>query len=92
MSTKSRSLKVIVFITFCGCILGSVLQRLFIYIIPSDTIIRKFFIDTTRVVGLPKDFEIDLGLLNIGLDFRFEVGVLSIFGIFMSWYFLRYFR
>ena len=92
MSTKNRSLKVIVFITFCGCILGSVLQRLFIYIIPSDTIIRKFFIDTTRVVGLPKDFEIDLGLLNIGLDFRFEVGVLSIFGIFMSWYFLRYFR
>ena len=92
MSTKNRSLKVIVFMTFCGCILGGVLQRLFIYIIPSDTIIRKFFIDTTRVVGLPKDFEIDLGILNIGLDFRFEVGVLSIFGIFMSWYFLRYFR
>lgn len=92
MSTKNRSLKVIIFITFCGCILGSVLQRLFIYIIPSDTIIRKFFVETTGVVGIPKDFEIDLGLLNIGLDFRFEVGVLSIFGIFMSWYFLRYFR
>ena len=92
MSTKNRSLKVIIFITFCGCILGSVLQRLFLYIIPNDTIVRRFFVDTTYVVGIPKGFEIDLGLLNAGFNFRFEVGVLSLFGIFMSWYFLRYFR
>ena len=92
MSTKNRSLKVIIFITFCGCILGSVLQRLFLYIIPKDTIVREFFIDTTYSVGIPEDFKIDLGILNAGFSFGFEVGILSVIGIFMSWYFLRYFR
>tara|TARA_Y100000741_G_scaffold331172_1_gene286300 strand:+ start:405 stop:683 length:279 start_codon:yes stop_codon:yes gene_type:complete len=92
MSTKNRPLKMIIFITFCGCILGSILQRFFLFITPQETIVRKFFVDTTYIVGLPKDFGIDLGLLNMGFHFRFEVGVLSLFGIFMSWYFLRYFR
>ena len=92
MSTKNRSLKVIVFITFCGCILGSLIQKIFFYILPKDTIVREFFVNTTYEIGIPKDFEIDLGLLSLGFNFTFEVGVLSIFGIFMSWYFLRYFR
>ena len=65
---------------------------MFFYILPKDTIVREFFVNTPYVVGIPKDFQIDLGLLSMGFNFRFEVGVLSIFGIFMSWYFLRYFR
>ena len=92
MSTKSRSLRVIIFITFCGCILGSVLQRLFLYIIPRDTIVREFFINTTYSVGIPEGFIIDLGILKAGFSFGFEVGILSVVGVFMSWYFLRYFR
>ena len=92
MSTKSRSIKIIILITFWGCILGSVLQRLFLYIIPEDTIVRKFFIDTTYWVGIPENFKIDLGLLKAGFNLGFEVGILSLLGIFMSWYFLRYFR
>ena len=55
-------------------------------------IVREFFVNTTYEVSIPKDFQIDLGLLTMGFNFRFEVGVLSILGIFMSWYFLRYFR
>ena len=92
MSTKNRSLKLIIFITFCGCILGSVLNRIFIYIIPKDTIIRSFLVDTTYFVGTPDNFMIDLGILNMSFKFNFEVGILSVLGIFMSWYFLRYFR
>ena len=92
MSTKNRSLKLIIFITICGCILGSVLKGLFTYIIPADTIIRGFLIDTTYWVGIPDDFKIDLGVFKTAFSFQFEVGILSILGIFMSWYFLRYFR
>ena len=40
MSTKNRSLKVIIFITFCGCILGSLIQKMFFYILPKDTIVK----------------------------------------------------
>ena len=92
MSTKTRSLKLILIITFFGCILGSLLNRLFIYIIPKNTIVRKFFIDTTYLMKIPENFKIDLDILKAGFTFELQIGIFSMLGIFISWYFLKYFR
>ena len=92
MSTKSRSLRVIFLISFFGCLIGTILNKVFIFILPKDTIISRFFIDSTTVIKLPENFEINLGIIKTGFTFQFEIGVLSIIGIFVSWYFLRYFR
>ena len=92
MSTKTRSLKLILIITFFGCILGSLLNRLFIYIIPENTIIRKFFIDTTYLMKIPENFKINLDILKVGFTFELLIGIFSMLGIFISWYFLKYFR
>ena len=92
MSTKTRSLKLILIITFFGCILGSLLNRLFIYIIPENTIIRKFFIDTTYLMKIPENFKINLDILKVGFTFELQIGIFSMLGIFISWYFLKYFR
>jgi len=92
MSTKSRSLRVIFLISFFGCLIGTILNKVFIFILPKDTIISRFFIDSSTIIKLPDDFGIDLGILKTDLSFQFEVGVLSLIGILVSWYFLRYFR
>ena len=39
-----------------------------------------------------EESEIDLGILKTSFSFQFEIGVLSLIGILVSWYFLRYFR
>ena len=92
MSTKSRSIRLILLISFFGCLIGTILNKIFIFILPKDTIISRFFIDSTTVIKLPENFEINLGIIKTGFTFQFEIGVLSIIGIFVSWYFLRYFR
>jgi len=92
MSTKSRSFRVIVLISFFGCLIGTILNKIFIFILPKDTIISRFFIDSSTIIKLPDDFEINLGILKTSFSFQFEVGVLSLIGILVSWYFLRYFR
>ena len=92
MSTKSRSIRLILLISFFGCLIGTILNKIFIFILPKDTIISRFFIDSTTIIALPKNFEINLGIIKTGFSFQFEIGVLSIIGILVSWYFLRYFR
>ncbi|MAV64345.1 MAG: hypothetical protein CBD97_01245 [Pelagibacteraceae bacterium TMED237] len=92
MSTKSRSLIVIFFITFFGCLLGALFTEIFAFILPDDTIIKRFFVDSIRAIKTPDNFGIDLGILKINFDLEFHIGVLSILGILVSWYFLRYFR
>ena len=92
MSTKSRSIRLILLISFFGCLIGTILNKIFIFILPKDTIISRFFIDSTTIITLPENFEINLGIIKTGFSFQFEIGVLSVIGILVSWYFLRYFR
>ena len=92
MSTKSRSIRLILLISFFGCLIGTILNKIFIFMLPKDTIISRFFIDSTTIITLPENFEINLGIIKTGFSFQFEIGVLSIIGILVSWYFLRYFR
>jgi len=91
LSTKSRSIKLILLITFSGCLFGTLLNKLFSAIIPENTVIWKLFKSQTITI-LPENSVLDLGILKIGFSFAFDIGVLSIIGILMAWYFLRYFR
>ena len=92
MSTKSRSIKLILLISFFGCLIGTILNKIFIFILPKDTLINRFFIDSMTIIKLPDNFEINLGIMRTGFSFEFEIGILSLIGVLVSWYFLRYFR
>ncbi len=91
MPTKNRSVKLILLITFSGCLLGTLLNNLFSVILPDNTVIGKLF-DSQTITILPKNSILDLGILEVGFSFAFDIGVLSILGVFIAWYFLRYFR
>ena len=96
MSTKQRSLKLIFIMTFFGCILGTLLNKFCEVLIPKETVISGLF-KTYTITLIPEMTSqsgklIDLGILKFGLSFSFDIGFLSIFGILIAWYFLRYFR
>ena len=91
LATKYRPIKLILLITFTGCILGTLLNNLCRAIIPKNTVISGLFKSQTITV-LPEGSVVDLGILKVGFSFSFDIGFLSILGIFIAWYFLRYFR
>ncbi len=91
MSTKNRSIKLILLITFSGCLLGTVLNNLFSTVIPKNTVMGKLF-ESQTITVLPENSVLDLGVLKIGLSLGFDIGILSVLGILIAWYFLRYFR
>tara|TARA_B110000116_G_scaffold186829_1_gene161922 strand:- start:774 stop:1049 length:276 start_codon:yes stop_codon:yes gene_type:complete len=89
--TKYRSIKLILLTTFSGCLLGTLLNNLCRSIIPENTVVSGLFKSQTITI-LPEGSIIDLGILKTGFSFSFDIGFLSILGIFIAWYFLRYFR
>ena len=91
MSTKNRSLKLILLVTFFGCILVTLLNHFFSIILPKDTVISKLF-EAKTITIVPHGSVLNLGILEIGFSFIFDIGFLSILGVLVSWYFLRYFR
>ncbi len=96
MGTKQRPLKLIFIITFFGCLLGTLLNKFCEALIPENTVVGGLF-KTHTITLIPEMSNqsgklIDLGILKFGLSLSFDVGFLSIFGILIAWYFLRYFR
>ena len=91
MPTKNRSIKLILLVTFFGCLLGTLLNNFFLVILPENTVVSRLFKFQTITI-LPEGSILNLGILKIGFSFAFDIGFLSIFGIFIAWYVLRYFR
>ena len=91
MSTKSRSVRLILLVTFSGCLFGTVLNNFFSAMLSKDTVIGKLF-ESQTVTIIPENSILNLGILRIGFSFNFDIGVLSALGILIAWYFLRYFR
>ena len=75
-----------------GCIIGTALS-LFIGLIIPDGVVKDFFV-LSRSLGFGHSANnwINLGPLRFKLGFFFDVSIVSLFGVFISWYILRYFK
>ena len=89
---SKRSVFIIFLIILTGCILGTALSHLIYYIIPEGNVLEFFKLKTQIGFGNNEDWLIDSNILKIKLGFQFDVSILSILGIGISWYFLRYFK
>ncbi len=89
-----KPLHIILLILFIGCILGSALSTFIAVIIPEEflagTVVRNFF--TQKITLGFDETEFNLDVIKFILGFKFDVSILSIFGMLISWYFLRYFK
>ena len=87
---RRQSIRFIFLIIFLGCVLATSFS-LFVSLVIPEGVVRDFFI-----LSYPLGFDLadwfDLGPIKFKAGFKFDVSILSVLGIFISWYILRYFK
>ena len=89
---NKKSIYFILLIIFLGCILGTALSMFIGYILPDGVVKDFFLLSKTFGFGASEKGWLELGPLRLRLGFFFDISVLSIIGVFVSWYILRYFK
>ena len=90
-ANNKRPLVVIFLILFFGCIIGTALSLLLSAIFP-EGVVKDFFLNSTEIGWGNSNEWIDLNIIKFKTGFYINVSVISLIGMMISWYFLRYFR
>ena len=86
---NKKTIKFIFLILFFGVLFGTMLSMFIGFLLPSG-VVKDFFL-MTQDLGWQRT-TLNLGVLRITTGFVFSLSVCSLIGLFISWYFLRYFR
>ena len=89
---QKKNLYFILLVIFIGCIMGTALSMFVSLVIP-DGVVKDFFI-LSKSFGFGQNANnwLVLGPLRLKMGLFCDVSILSILGIFISWYILRYFK
>jgi len=91
-SNKKRSIGFIFLILFFGVIAGSILSQ-FIGAFFPDGVVKDFFLTSNSIGwGINPNNWIDLYVIRLKTGFFVDISVVSLLGMGISWYFLRYFK
>ena len=91
-SNQKRSIGFIFLILFFGVIAGSILSQ-FIGVFLPDGVVKDFFLTSNSIGwGINPNNWIDLYVIRLKTGFFVDISVVSILGVGISWYFLRYFK
>ena len=88
-ATNKRTVQFTFLVLFFGVIAGSIITNVIGYILPKG-VVQDFFLIHTSIGWQP--FTINLQVIKITTGFSFDISVCSLIGLFLSWYFLRYFK
>ena len=88
---NTRSVIIIFAILLFGCIIGTALSQLFAIILP-EGVVKQFFLQSIILGWGDSGGWIDFNVIRFTFGLYIKVSVLSLIGIMISWYFLRYFR
>ena len=89
---NKKSIYFILLLIFLGCIIGTALSLFIGFVLPDGVVKDFFLLSKTFGFGASDRSWFDFGFLRFRLGFFFDVSVLSMIGIFISWYILRYFK
>ena len=91
-SNQKRSMGFIFLILFFGVIAGSIFSQ-FIGVFLPDGVVKDFFLTSNSIGwGINPNNWIDLYVIRLKTGFFVDISVVSILGMGISWYFLRYFK
>ena len=91
-SNQKQSIGFIFLILFFGVITGSILSQ-FIGAFFPDGVVKDFFLTSNSIGwGIKPDNWINLYVIRLKTGFFVDISVVSILGMGISWYFLRYFK
>ena len=91
-TNQKRSIAYIFLIFIIGIITGSILGQLIGGILP-EGVVKDFFL-TSRSIGwgIQPDNWMDLYVVRFKTGMFVDISVVSILGMVIAWYYLRYFR
>ena len=89
---QKRSISFIFLILFIGIVTSSILSQLIGGILP-EGVVWEFFL-TTRSIGwgIQPDNWVDLFVVRFKTGMFLDISVVSLMGMIIAWYFLRYFK
>ena len=91
-SDQKRSISFILLVLLFGVIAGSIFSQ-FIGAFFPDGVVKDFFLNSHSIGwGINPNNWIDLFVIRIKTGFFVDISVISILGMGISWYFLRYFK
>ena len=91
-SSQKRSISFIFLILLFGVIIGSILSQFIAAVLPAG-VVKDFFLTSNSIGwGIKPDNWIDLFVIRFKMGFFVDISVVSILGMGISWYFLRYFK
>ena len=91
-SNQTRSISFILLVLLFGVISGSILSQ-FIGACFPDGVVKDFFLTSNSIGwGINPNNWIDLFVIRIKTGFIVDISVVSILGMGVSWYFLRYYK
>ncbi len=91
-SDHKRNIAFIFLVLFIGIITSSILSQLIGGIFP-DGVVKEFFL-TSRSIGwgIQPDNWVDLFVVRFKTGMFIDISVVSLLGMVIAWYFLRYFK
>jgi hypothetical protein len=88
----NKKISFIFFTLLTGMMLGTMFSLLVSSFIP-DGVVKNFFLLTHSLgFGASSNNWVELGFLRFKLGFFFDISIVSMLGLFVSWYLLRYFK
>ena len=89
---KKNSILFIFIVLIIGMLIGTVFSMLASAVIP-EGVIRDFFLIKKSIGwGATSNNWVELGFFRFKTGLFLDMSILSIFGFFVSWYLLRYFK
>ena len=91
-SNQKRSISFILLVLLFGVIVGSIFSQ-FIGAFFPEGVVKDFFLTSNSIGwGIDPNNWIDLFVIRIKTGFFVDISVVSILGMGVSWYFLRYLK
>jgi len=89
-SSNKRSIAFILLMLLCGCIAGTIFSQIALFL--PDGVVKDFFIQSISIGWGEADTWIDLNVIKFKTGLYINISALSLIGMSVSWYFLRFFR
>ena len=87
-----RSFEFVFFVILVGMLIGTVFSLFISFFIPEGVVKNFFLLSKSLGFGAAENNWLDLGFIRFKIGFFFDISIVSIIGLLVSWYLLRYFK
>tara|TARA_B100001105_G_C22333268_1_gene417878 strand:+ start:470 stop:739 length:270 start_codon:yes stop_codon:yes gene_type:complete len=87
-----KNFQFIFFVLLIGMLIGTMISQTISFFL-SEGVVKNFFLLSKSIgFGATENNWIDFGFIRLKLGLFFDISIVSIIGLFVSWYLLRYFK